>query len=82
MTERWHAIAMRTVLPSLKSAREYCSQPQSPQILCSGTLQECHAFLVELKGGRMINDAVLASRGLPVFATGDWTYYVVKERVS
>lgn len=76
----FHAIATTTVLPSLKSARRYCSEPRPPQfILSSDDPEECHAALVKISGGRECNELALALNGLPVFVTGDWTYFVVRQ---
>lgn len=75
----WHVIAVKTVLPSLKSARSYCSEPQPPRVLWSGRLELVHEQAVQhfRLEGRPHHDAVECSRGLPLFQNDDWTYYIV-----
>lgn len=80
----YHAIATRTVLPSLKSAREYCGAPRPPQIVASSAdPQDCWLFLLSISSGREINkleEGVL--NGRMVFQTADWTYYIIEDKAG
>lgn len=77
----FHLIATKTVLPTLKSARDYCGKPRPPQfILSSDDASEVYQKAVSLATGRMINDLATCLNGLPVFQTEDWTYHIIEQR--
>ncbi len=77
----WHLIAVRTILPTLKSAREFCSKPRAPEIIASGSIEACYARAMEIGGSsRLVNTIECAMHGMPIFATGDWTYHVIEDK--
>lgn len=80
----FHLLATKTVAPTLKSAREFCSKPQPPAFLITGTPDDCYKYAMEELGGRnrMPNDLMGCIRGMPVFATSDWTYWLVEDKVD
>jgi len=76
----FHLIATKTVLPSLKSAREFCSKPRPPEfLLSSDDPQECWDKAASIYRG-LKTELLLCLRGMPVFQTADWTYYIVQQR--
>lgn len=77
----YHLIATKTVLPTLKSARDYCSQPRPPQfLLSSDDPAECIAYGKKLGGAnRIYHDDAALMNGLPLFVTPDWTYFLVRQ---
>lgn len=81
----WHLIATKTVLPSLKSAREHNQAPRTPQILKSDPHPQTlwDHFAEHINGGpvEMLNDVLLCSRGLPLKVTPDWSYWLVDDKV-
>jgi hypothetical protein len=60
---RCHLIAVKTMLPTLRSAREYCAAPRFPQIVASGTRAEC--FHEALRVSRQLNCIVEETVNLP-----------------
>lgn len=75
----YHLIATRTVQPTLKSAREYCSAPRCPQILKSSTdAQEVYDHALSIVGELMTNQLGHVLNGLPIKETRDWTYWIVR----
>jgi hypothetical protein len=76
----WHAVGTTTVLPSLKSAREFCKRSQPPVILYSGNIIDCYQHLQSLTGAAMPNDILSCSRGLPFSQNDHWTYYLIEDR--
>lgn len=76
----FHLIATKTVLPSLKSAREFCSARRPPEfLLSSDDPQECWDKAASIYSG-MKNELPLCLNGLPVFQTADWTYFIIQQR--
>jgi len=77
----YHLVATATVLPTLKSARDFCSKPRVPQIIASNyDPQIVYARAREIGGNsRIFNELQGCINGLPVFQTGDWTYHIVSD---
>jgi len=78
----FHIIATRTVLPTLKSARENNERPRVPQILFSGEdPQALWHSLVHQVGAilSLANTLALCLNGLPIYVTNDWTYWLVAD---
>lgn len=76
----WHAIATRTVTPTLKSAREYNERPRAPEIMFSGDDPEVVWRQLVMKIGAVMgytNGPELCLNGLPIYVTSDWTYWLV-----
>jgi hypothetical protein len=82
---RFMLTGARTVLPSLKSAREVAAAGLRPTIIFLGSFEDCYARAERLKGGIMnaSKELVLNSRGrLPVVVTDVWTYHITELSAS
>ena len=80
----FHAIAVKTLTPSLKRAREICGAPQTPQILDSGTFDECYYYLIGISSHRtpdqMMDKAAVRFNGVPLFVTPEWSYFIIEDK--
>lgn len=68
---------VRTVLPTLRSARAYCDNARPPLLIHVGTVETCFERAKKLNGGRM-NCTIEEwhANHVPVVVTDDWTYHV------
>jgi hypothetical protein len=68
----FHLIATKTVVPSLKSARDYCSNARPPVIIASSADPlVIYDRAASLGSGQLIQDLHVAINGCPLFQTGD-----------
>ena len=76
----FHLIATATVQPSLRSAREHCSKPRPPvMIKTDADPLVCYNHALALgRGGASANTVESVLNGLPIFATTNWTYWLIK----
>lgn len=81
-------IAVRTVLPTLKSARDVCKEARPPRIIASsGNADDCIRYLRrevvpggKLNGAGTVGDeckvVLPMSTRMPLHITPDWTYWL------
>lgn len=67
---------VRTVLPTLKSARDHASRSRPPVLIHVGTVESCYERAKKLNGGRMNCTIEEWSYNVPVVVTSEWTYHV------
>lgn len=76
----YHLIATRTVVPSLKSAREFAGSPSPVQLVASGTFDHCYEAC-PVTSRDLWNSKETVLNGLPVAANSDWTYRVIRDKL-
>jgi hypothetical protein len=82
---RYMLTGARTILQSLKSAREVAAAGLRPTLIFLGSFEDCYARAEQLKGGVMnaSKELVLNSGGrLPVVVTDVWTYHITEIAAS